>query len=90
MEGTDRISQQLAGQYPGTRGLRFASEEMIPCREAGLQHIQLLFEGNTIIESLPNPSWRNYFQTKVDANGGSVDAIFHVMKYLTNTTLTKV
>jgi len=90
VEGTDRISLKLADHYPDTRRLRFASEQMIPCRESGLQHIQLLFGGNTIIESLPNPSWRNYFQTEREAGGGSVDAIYHVVKYLTNTTLTKV
>jgi hypothetical protein len=88
--GTDRVSQKLADQYPGMRRLRFASEQMIPCRESGLQQIQLLLGGNALIESLPNPSWRNYFQTEREAGGGSVDAIFHVVKYLTNTTLTKV
>ena len=86
-EGTDRISQQLADQYQDMRRLQFASEQMIPCRESGLQDIQLVFGGTTVIESLPNPSWRNYFQ--MEANGESVDAIFQVVKYLTNTTLTK-
>ncbi len=90
VEGTDRISQKLAGQYPGMRQVRFASEQMVPCRESGLPHIQLMFGGNTIIEHLPNPSWRNYFQTEMKANGERIDAIFHVLKYLTNTTLTKV
>jgi hypothetical protein len=88
--GQDRISQKLADQYPGTRQLRFISEQLVPCRESGLQHIQLLYGENIIIESLPNPSWRNYFQTEMAANGGSIDAIFQVVKYLTNTTLTKV
>jgi hypothetical protein len=55
-----------------------------------LKNIQLSLGGNTVIESLPNPSWRNYFQTEMEANGGNVDAIFEVVKYLTNTTLTKV
>ncbi|CAG0967765.1 hypothetical protein ANRL3_01295 [Anaerolineae bacterium] len=90
MEGADRISLKLAEQYPGMRRLRFASEQLIPCRESGLRHIQLLFGGNTIIESLPNPSWRNYFQTEREANGVGGDAIFQVVKFLTNTTLTKV
>lgn len=89
-EGTDRVSQKLADQYPGMRRLRFASGQLLPCRESGLRHIQLLFGGNPLIESLPNPSWRNYFQTETAAGGGSVDAIFQVVKYLTNTTLTKV
>lgn len=88
--GQDRISRKLADQYPGTRQLRFTSEQLIPCRESGLQHIQLSFGGNTLIESLPNPSWRNYFHTETAAKEGSVEAIFQVVKYLTNTTLTKV
>lgn len=90
VNGQDRISQKLADQYPSTRQLRFISEQLVPCRESGLQHIQLLIGGNTIIESLPNPSWRNYFQTEMAVNGENADAIFHVVKYLTNTTLTKV
>jgi len=90
LDATDRISQKLTGQYPSMRCLPFASEQPIPCRESGLRHVQLLFGGNTIIESLPNPSWRDYFQTEIVAGGGNVDAIFQVVKYLTNTTLTKV
>jgi len=90
MDGTDRIARRLADQFPGARLLRFASQQAIPCRESGLQYLQLLFGGNTVVESLPNPSWRNYFQTEMAVNGESVDAIFHVVKYLTNTTLSKV
>lgn len=89
-EGTDRISQKLADHYPGMARLRFVSEQSIPCRESGLQQIQLLFRGASLIESLPNPSWRNYFQMEMEAGGGSVDAIFQVVKLLSNTTLTKV
>jgi hypothetical protein len=90
LDGTDPIFQKLAGQYPGLKLLGFASEQKLPCRESALKNIQLSLGGNTVIESLPNPSWRNYFQTEMEANGGNVDAIFEVVKYLTNTTLTKV
>lgn len=90
MDGMDRISQKLAGQYPGMKQLRFTSEQLVPCREAGLQDIRLLLAGSTVIESLPNPSWRNYFQAKMEASGGNVDAIFQVVKYMTNTKLIRV
>lgn len=84
LDGTDNcISRKLAGQYPGIRQLIFASEQSIPCRESGLQHIQLLLEGSTIIENLPNPSWRNHFQTTVATTHQTVDAIFQVIRYLT-------
>lgn len=89
-EGTDHFSRRLAGQYPGLRQLRFASEQMLPCREFGLRNVQLFLGGNAIVESLPSPSWRNYLQAEIGEQGARVDAVFHVLKYLTNTTLTKV
>ncbi|SMF97702.1 hypothetical protein SAMN02949497_0272 [Methylomagnum ishizawai] len=86
----DRVAQALAVQYPGAECQRFVSERLVPCRESGLPHIRLQLGGNTVIENLPNPSWRNYFQTGIPASGGTVDAIFQIVKYLSNTTLTKV
>ena len=87
LDGTDRISQHLMSQYQANiKVLRFASEQAIRLRESGLKQIQLLFGGNKIIDSLPNPSRRNYFQTEMEAGEGSVDAIFQVVKFLTNTT----
>lgn len=86
---SESVFLKLADQYQDSKRLRFISEQSISCRESGLQHIQLLLGGNTVIESLPNPSWRNYFQTEI-ATGETVDAIYQIVKYLTNTTLLKV
>lgn len=82
---TDSMSLKLADQFPGMACHRFASEQLVPCRESGFKEIQLLQGGSTVIESLPNPSWRNYLQVEA-ANGTSVDAIFQIVKYSTNTT----
>ncbi len=86
-EETDPISVKLKMQYPDMAVLRFVSQKPAPCRESGLQAIQLLLEKNgtttVIIGNLPNPSWRNYFQLNTAANQKSADAIYHVVTYLT-------
>ncbi len=74
--GSDPIFEHLKVQYHGMTVLRFISKERLPCRESGLRHIQLLLKEKAIIDNLPNPSWRNYFQLE-DAT-----ANFHVVKYL--------
>lgn len=89
-DGRDKVFDKLAQQYPGMKRMRFVSPQPMSCQESGVRQIQLLFGGNTLIESLPNPSWRNFFQTEIMAGETDVDAIFHVVKYITNTTLTKV
>lgn len=89
-DGEDGNTAKLASQYPGARCLRFVSSQAIPCREAGVKGIQLLVGGNAVAGGLPNPSWRNYFQTETEVQGKKADAIFQIVKYLSNTTLTKV
>ena len=74
--GSDPIFEHLKVQYHGMTVLRFISKERIPCRESGLRHIRLLLREKAIIDNLPNPSWRNYFQLK------NATANFHVVKYL--------
>lgn len=86
----DDIATKLAQQYPGKRVLRFSSEALLPCREDGLSGIRLLVAGIPIMENLPTPSWRNFFKTRKAAAGGDVDAMFQVVTYLSNTSLTKV
>jgi hypothetical protein len=88
--GTDPVSKMLADQYQHMRRLQFVSEQVYQCTEAGLKNIHLMYGGNNLIENLPNPSYRNYFQINRDASMGNGDAIFHIVKYVTSTTFTKV
>ena len=87
---TDDVSDKLALQYPGKRVLRFSSELLLPCREEGLSGMRLLAAGTSVMENLPSPSWRNFFKAKMAATGEYVDAMFQIVKYLSNTSLTKV
>lgn len=85
-DSSDGILDYLAAQYPDTKQSKFVSEHSIPCQEAGFEHIQLLSGEIAIIENLPNPSWRNL----TTEGSPSAEAIFHIVKYLSNSTLTKV
>jgi hypothetical protein len=87
---SDKISRMLATEYPKTRQLCFVSEQNIPFRESGLKNIQLSFDQNKIFENLPAPPIRNYYRTNVDNTPQQTDAIFTIVKCITNTTLTKV
>ncbi|MDD1606920.1 MAG: hypothetical protein LUQ28_01375 [Methylococcaceae bacterium] len=87
---SDKISSLLANEYPKMRRLCFVSEQDIPCGESGLKNIQLSFGQNKIFENLPSPPLRNYYRTNVDNTHQQADAIFTIVKSITNTTLTKV
>ncbi len=87
---SDKISSSLAGEYPGMRRLCFVSEQNIPCKESGLKNLQLSFGQNKIFENLPAPPIRNYYRTNIDSTTQQADAIFTIVKSITNTTLTKV
>jgi hypothetical protein len=87
---SDKISAMLATEYPKMRQLCFVSEQDIPCFESGLKNIQLLFGQNKIFENLPAPPMRNYYRTHIDNTAQQTDAIFTIVKSITNTTLTKV
>jgi hypothetical protein len=86
----DNISTMLAKEYPGMRRLCFVSEQNIPCREQGLKNIQLSLDQNKIFENLPAPPIRNFYRTNIGNTTEQADAIFTIVKSITNTTLTKV
>ncbi|WP_156302579.1 hypothetical protein [Methylogaea oryzae] len=88
-QSEDRVAATLAGQYPNATVLRFISNEAIPCREIGTDKIQLWLGKNQIIESLPNPSYRNFLQLDPETGPKAADAIFQIVNYITNSTLMK-
>ncbi|MBL8473314.1 MAG: hypothetical protein KF778_03920 [Rhodocyclaceae bacterium] len=89
-DNSDAMSASLAGQYPGARVLRFIAQDIFPCSESGLPGIKLMEAGTAVLENLPYPSWRNFFKAKLASTGEFVDAAFQIVKYLSNTSLTKV
>jgi len=89
-KGSDEVSAKLAQQYQGTRVLRFISDQPMPCREDGLAGMRLLYAGTPVMQNLASPSWRNFYRAKMAATGKDVDAMMQIVKYLSNTSLTKV
>lgn len=88
--GGDKLHTKLVEQYPGKRVLRFSSNKLLPCSDKGTSGTHLTVAGLSVADNLPNPSWRNFFKTRMAATGDHVDAMFHIVKYLSNTSLTKV
>jgi hypothetical protein len=86
----DTIDKMLAGQYPLLRRVRFVSKQAIPYRESGLPNIHLAFGQYQIFDNLLSPSLRNFYRTNVDTTSSQTDAIYAIVKCVTNTTLTKV
>ncbi len=82
--GNDDLFNELANQSPNLNVSRYLSGQMIPCNELGISNIQLKLKGSqtTLIDSLPNPYYRNFLQPDVDAAGNKVDAIYHIMTQL--------
>jgi hypothetical protein len=87
---TDTIDKMLTEQYPLLRRVRFVSKQAIPYRESGLPNIHLAFGQYQIFDNLLSPSLRNFYRTNVDTTSGLTDAIYAIVKCVTNTTLTKV
>lgn len=87
---SDELAAKLAQQYQGARVLRFVSGQLLPCREDGLAGMRLLYAGTQVMQNLPSPSWRNFYRAKMAATGQDVDAMMQIVKYLSNTSLTKV
>ena len=87
--GTDPVASALALQSPGFKVASFLSDQTIPCQQSGIANIQLKVQGgpnNTVlIDSLPNPSYRNFLQTDV-STAQSVDARYHVLTFMNTPT----
>lgn len=88
--GSDQVAVRLAQQYPGKRVLRFVSEQPVPCREAGPLGVRLLHAGTPVLGNLASPSWRSLSRVRLADTGQDVDAMVEIVKYLSNTSLTKV
>jgi hypothetical protein len=85
----DSIYTQLARQYPAMKIVFFSSEQTLVCRESCAKHLQLKLGDHTIFEQLPNPCFRNYFHIEENTGSKPADAIYEIVKYLTDTTLIK-
>ncbi|MGZ8157305.1 MAG: hypothetical protein ACXWT1_06220 [Methylobacter sp.] len=85
----DGIYAQLVQQYPSMNIVCFVSEQTMDCRESCTRHLQLKQGEHTIFEQLPGPGYRNHFRAETKTGSKPTDAIYEIVKYLTNTTLIK-
>ncbi len=83
----DHINAQLIRQYPGMTIVCFACEQTLACRESGARHLQLKLGEHIVFDCLPSPSYKNHTQIQIDSK--PTDAIYQIVKYLTDTTLIK-
>lgn len=85
----DKIQAQLAKQYPGKNVVCFQSKQAIICQESGNLLFRLKQDGHTLFEPLPNPSYQNFIQLPATNGQKPTDAIYQVVTYFPNSTLTK-
>lgn len=86
----DPVAALLARQYSDIAGVkywRFVSTAPVPCQQRP-RHLQLCLDGSNLIEHLPNPSIRNY--TSIDTGNKSPDALYQVVKYISDSSLSRV
>lgn len=86
---SDRIFINLSKQYPSMSVICFISEQTLECRESCNHLLRLMHGEHAIFEQLPGPSYLNYFPMEALAGSKSVDAIYQIVKFFTNTTLIK-
>ncbi len=79
----DEVARTLAARYPTMQRLRFVSDEPVPCRQAARKSIQLRLDDQPVLETLPNPSPKNYVLLEISSNGSveKEDALFQVINY---------
>jgi hypothetical protein len=81
----DDLAKELAEQYPKMQRFRFVSDDLVACRQAARKYLELHMDDNRLFGAIPNPSIRNYSKTeaKAEATLHPQDALFHVVKYIT-------
>ncbi len=86
----DPVAALLARQYSNIAGIkywRFVSTAPVPCQRRP-RHLQLCLGDSNLIEHLPNPSIRSY--TRIDIANESQDTFYQVVKYISDSSLTRV
>ena len=81
----DEMAQEMAALYPKLERHRFTSDGVVACRQAARKYLELHLDGNRLIGALPNPPLHNYskIEVKADADLPRQDALFQVLKYIT-------
>lgn len=85
----DGIYSQLVRQYPAVTIICFVCGQTLDCRESSVRHLQLKLGEHTVFEQLPSPGYRNYIHFETGIGSKPTDAIYQIVKYLTNNTLIK-
>ena len=77
----DTVAAQLARQYPDLQAFRLPSKTLVPCRQSARKGLQLLINGDKVIDALSVPAIQQYVIDVKDAK--SEDGLYHIVKYFT-------
>jgi len=79
----DTLAAELAGRYPDFNRIRFASDDVVACREAPRQ-LSLQLDGHNFPDVLPAPAVQNRtaWPFTDQQNVAKQDALFQVVKYV--------
>lgn len=81
-DASDLVAARLAEQHPDKQLYRFLSSALVPCRAAARKNIQFQFNGQKVIDALPNPSLQNY---SMDLRNATQEyTLHHIVKYFTH------
>jgi len=78
----DAVAAMLAEQYPEMKRIRFISDEALACRQQARKNVQLVLNGDTLVQPLPNPSFRN--PTRLNGSRQPPESLVEVIKYITH------
>ena len=78
----DAVAAMLADQYPEMKRIRFISDEALACRQQARKTVQLVLNGDTLVQPLPNPSFRN--PTRLNGSRQPPESLVEVIKYITH------
>lgn len=83
------ITDWISKQYPTENLLYFVSENPVKCQQTPRKNIQLLMNGERLLDNLPNPPISNN-NRRVGTDGGTTpqDTFFYIVKYITHSFLT--
>lgn len=78
----DRVAQTLTERYPTLQCLRFTSDDPVICQQRARKSLNLLWQNQVVVKTLPNPALHNY-GTVTTEDSRTLDTLFRIVKYLT-------
>ena len=80
------IAQRIVSQFPELTLWIFESQAQIPTGETGIKTLQLIQNGESVLNHLPNPSFKNNFIVKGEQahNNKDEEGVFQIIKLLSH------